>query len=86
MTHSFFTAANIFLAGVENIASNYFTDLLFLSPSDKEISPIWFSSPPLPVKANNVPVFEKITGTPRQNLSSQTICNTPLTLCFVTVS
>ena len=36
-----------------------------LSPSDGEIFPFWFSSPRLPVSANDLHVFEKISDAPR---------------------
>ena len=38
-----------------------------LSPSDGEISPFWLISPRLPVRAQNLPVFAKLSQSPREN-------------------
>ena len=84
MTHSFFIAVNNFWLGLK-ISHRTILQTCRLSPSDGEISPFRFTSPRLPMSANNLPVFEKISNSPRQNSSSQIIRNTPLAVCFVTV-
>ena len=53
-----------------------------LSLSNEEISPFWFTSPLLPVNANNLPVFKNFSEAPRQDLLSQIFCNTPSCFAF----
>ena len=81
----FFIAVNNFWLGLKT-SHQTVLHTCRLSTSDRKISPFWFSPPRLLVSANNFPVFEKISDAPRQNSSSQIIRNTPLDLCFVTVS
>ena len=84
MVHCFFIGVNNFWLGLK-IVHRTILQTCGLSPSDGEISPFWFNSPGLLVNANNLPVFEKISGASRQESLSQIIRNTPLAFCFVTI-
>ena len=75
MTHSFFIAVNKFWLGLKT-SHRTILQTCRLSPSDVEISPFYFNSPRLPVSANNLPGFEKISNALRQKSSYQIIRNT----------
>ena len=84
MTLPFFIAVNNFCLGLKTLHQTILQTCR-LSPSDGENSTFWFNFPRLPVNANNLPVFEKISDAPSENSSSQIIRNARLALCFVTV-
>ena len=52
------------------------------SPSDGEISPLWFISPCLSISAYNLYIFNKFSNTPLQNSLLEIFCNTPISFVF----